>query len=719
MQPDANIGQIIDGRYLLLNRLNSSASGVLYLAEEIIAHRDAHIRLMNPNADAVAIEELRRDVVNLKGVDDVYHFVQYVFGVTPTGQAYAAFDLPAGKSMAELIAEGPLSVDDAVDYLCQLGTALSSPHESGLVHRGLCPSSIVVAKKARGGQHLKILDFGLLRLESPSRQSEGTADDWQYMSPEWLAGSPVDTRADIYAIGVLAFEMLTARPAGAGPLRPGKLNSVVPEWLNRLVAEMTEPKVDRRLATVEQLLQRLKKRRGFEDASTSIHDPSVDTTPPMTVPAMDSSGIRSPGTDSSGIRPPATDSSGIRPPRAMSPTTLGPPAPAAPGPAAPDFPTMRDTGPPAMRRPAMTSPTMRAQQAPTIMGPAMGAPAMMRSETEDPVLATPKAGPLPQSQPTGPFMLEAQPPRPASAMPPQASQSVPHVVNPALAKKGPGSPKTKRPFVAIGAGLFVGILGVLAVLANQKYGGKSTSDTNVAGTASDAGTQAQVDRSLRDAAPNAGNEFDFAPGMDAAPTPTPSGKAVNLPEPSDALVSAGSLPQLRFESESGYTDLVFEIRSATFNERGDCQILAFSRFESTVVGFGVFIRAGGRAPIERKDEDPQVFYRENAVAFQSMGPMSDSLLGSMANIYSVRMPAASMKAETWFTAAAEQGSPRQLDTRQVTYRISYKNPDFFGEFAELYLRVQIADNKLSIIERDASNRQGVIKAISTRTESAP
>jgi serine/threonine protein kinase len=161
----------------------------------------------------------------------------YGYGHGPKGEYYIAMEYVDGPNLATLIAVQSLELAKrCFDFILQIGSGLAYIHEQGLIHRDFCPKNVLLAH----GTTPKIIDFGLTIPESLRRRSvvsrAGTAS---YMAPEQVRSLPLDVRADIYAFGITAFEMLT----GETPIpRSGTRSRRMQDHLN------VEPRRLRRLA---------------------------------------------------------------------------------------------------------------------------------------------------------------------------------------------------------------------------------------------------------------------------------------------------------------------------------------------------------------------------------------------------------------------------------------------------------------------------------------
>src|SRR5262249_53376970 len=127
---------------------------------------------------------------------------------------YVVMDFVSGKNLKEVIAEeAPLPPPRATEIVRQVLSGLAPAHEHGIIHRDVKPANVVLAQKAGLGDHVKILDFGLARLTQDAQNltSGIVVGTPSYMAPEQIRGTSLDARADIYACGILLFELLTGK----------------------------------------------------------------------------------------------------------------------------------------------------------------------------------------------------------------------------------------------------------------------------------------------------------------------------------------------------------------------------------------------------------------------------------------------------------------------------------------------------------------------------
>ena len=217
--PDAAgnlVGQVIAERYHVLEKLGEGGMGQVYLAEHLRMGRKSAVKVMNPalSRDADAISRFNREASNASRISHPNVAAIYDFGETSEGLIYLAMEYIDGEPLTKLIErQGALLPARAAAIVRQVGDALAAAHDLGIVHRDLKPDNIMVARARDGSDLVKVVDFGIAKAAGAEKQSVtrtghvvGTPE---YMSPEQLAGDPLDARSDVYSLGLVAFAMLT------------------------------------------------------------------------------------------------------------------------------------------------------------------------------------------------------------------------------------------------------------------------------------------------------------------------------------------------------------------------------------------------------------------------------------------------------------------------------------------------------------------------------
>jgi serine/threonine protein kinase len=207
----------------------------------------------------------------------------------------------AGRSLASLLAAGPLPVPRALLIAGQVAAGLDAAHTAGVVHRDLKPDNVHLVERDGEPEQVKLLDFGIakVRIEESGPPSQITRlgsvfGTPEYMAPEQAAGAAVDHRADLYALGLLLHEMLTGQAPFQGDVvhvmtqqmtvPPPPLPDRVPPDLRALCSELLEKEPDRRPQTALEVAQRigaiLDRREAVANASTELAVDMSATRPP-------------------------------------------------------------------------------------------------------------------------------------------------------------------------------------------------------------------------------------------------------------------------------------------------------------------------------------------------------------------------------------------------------------------------------------------------------
>jgi serine/threonine-protein kinase len=213
------VGQVIADRYLVQRKLGEGGMGQVYLAEHVKMGRRCAIKLMAPGTmnDPEAVSRFNREAANASRINHPNVCQIYDFGETADGLIYLAMEYIEGRSLTDLLEETrTLALPRAAAIIAQCGDALQAAHDLGIVHRDLKPDNIMVVT-ARGKDAVKVVDFGIAK----AMGAEGSAQKVtktgfvvgtpEYMSPEQLAGDPVDGRTDIYSLALVFYRAVTGR----------------------------------------------------------------------------------------------------------------------------------------------------------------------------------------------------------------------------------------------------------------------------------------------------------------------------------------------------------------------------------------------------------------------------------------------------------------------------------------------------------------------------
>jgi serine/threonine protein kinase len=216
---DKFVGKTLPGGYHILDLISVGGMGRVYRAEQSALGRTVAVKIIHPHLLSDENSALRF-ITEARAASQLNHpnsIAVFDFGRTDDGQPYLVMEFLRGKDLARVnYEEGPLAFGRIVDVLRQTLAALSEAHDLGIVHRDLKPENIILEPLRRGGDFVKVVDFGLAKLradaQAPSVTSPGiVCGTPDYMAPEQGRGDPIDGRSDLYAMGVILFQLLTGR----------------------------------------------------------------------------------------------------------------------------------------------------------------------------------------------------------------------------------------------------------------------------------------------------------------------------------------------------------------------------------------------------------------------------------------------------------------------------------------------------------------------------
>jgi serine/threonine-protein kinase len=245
--PASLVGTTLDGRYRVDEHLATGGMGAVFRACHVYMRKDVALKVLRPDLSASAelVERFRRESEIAASLEHD-HIVRVTdFGRTPEGWLFLAMELLFGESLFDrLRREAFLPPEEAVPILWQVCAGLEAAHARGVVHRDLKPENVFLARTPGGREVAKILDFGIAKMADPS--SEGATQAGmvvgtpEYLSPEQATGSPVDGRADLYTVGLIAWRML----AGRHPYKADEPRALLMMQATRPVPSLVEARAD-------------------------------------------------------------------------------------------------------------------------------------------------------------------------------------------------------------------------------------------------------------------------------------------------------------------------------------------------------------------------------------------------------------------------------------------------------------------------------------------
>jgi tetratricopeptide (TPR) repeat protein len=272
---DPLLGAVLGDRYLILSRLGVGGMGAVYRAQHTTLKRDLAIKVLLPEFGGKD-EFVRRFEREAESASRLAHpniIAVTDFGRTPDGLLFLAMEYLDGRSLTSLIREGPLGVPRALGIARQILAGLNRAHGAGVVHRDLKPDNIMLIERDGTRDFVKILDFGIAKLTDPEPGREALTQAGmvfgtpEYLSPEQALGDKIDARADLYAFGVILFEMLI----GQRPFESEDKVRIISMHLSHAVPRFAtaNPAVEVPLALEEVVMQTLDKQRDNRFSSAS------------------------------------------------------------------------------------------------------------------------------------------------------------------------------------------------------------------------------------------------------------------------------------------------------------------------------------------------------------------------------------------------------------------------------------------------------------------
>jgi eukaryotic-like serine/threonine-protein kinase len=206
------------GEYVVEGKIGEGGMGVVYAATHPVIGKKAAIKVISHSLsrDTDAVQRFIQEARSVNTIRHINIVDVFAFGQLPDGRRYFVMEWLQGSSLAGRIAGGPMPPFEAVEVLDQIADALEAAHEKGIVHRDLKPDNIFLVDVRGGRQLVKLLDFGIAKLMDEGGVINRTRTGMMmgtpgYMSPEQARGVRVDHRTDVYALGAIAFELLTGK----------------------------------------------------------------------------------------------------------------------------------------------------------------------------------------------------------------------------------------------------------------------------------------------------------------------------------------------------------------------------------------------------------------------------------------------------------------------------------------------------------------------------
>lgn len=247
---DPLAGRVLSGRYRLLEVIGRGGMGAVYRAHHILLDKPVAVKVLRQElaSDTEAVARFHREARSASRLDHEHIIRVSDFGQTDDGLLFLAMELLDGENLAQALRRGVLPWRRVLMIVRDIALGLAHAHEQGVIHRDLKPENIVLTRRGKSRSSVKVLDFGLAKLVS-HRAGDATIAEPEpdlavqsltrtgvvfgtpeYMSPEQAEGRPLDSRTDLYALGVVTYQMLC-----------GKLPFTAPTFLALIAKTVNEP----------------------------------------------------------------------------------------------------------------------------------------------------------------------------------------------------------------------------------------------------------------------------------------------------------------------------------------------------------------------------------------------------------------------------------------------------------------------------------------------
>ena len=284
--------------YKILDKIGEGGMGVVYKAHDARLGRTVALKFMPPDLsrDADSKERFIKEAQAIAALDHPNLCTIHAIEETDDGRLFIAMACYDGQTLAKKIEPGPIPVEEAIDIAVAMAEGMKTAHDRGIVHRDIKPANVFMVKDGP----VKVIDFGLAKwFGKTSLTRAGVAlGTVAYMSPEQARGEEVDARADVWALGVVLYEMLTGRRPFEGdydqaivyrvlnedPAPITSLRANLPSGVERIVARALSKDPNGRYQSTEELLSELRAIRGtpHDEGQSDSHtgaDPSIAVLP--------------------------------------------------------------------------------------------------------------------------------------------------------------------------------------------------------------------------------------------------------------------------------------------------------------------------------------------------------------------------------------------------------------------------------------------------------
>jgi serine/threonine-protein kinase len=219
---DPRVGTVLGERYRIDALIGEGGMGKVYAAEHVMMKKRLAVKVLHRELTSVpdVVARFEREAMAAANIEHPNVAAATDFGKLADGSVFLVLEFVQGRNLRDEMADGPLPVERALHIARQIAAGLGSAHLQGIVHRDLKPENVMLVEKAGDRDFVKVLDFGIAKVPIDEVPTEAKYKDQpitragmvfgtpEYMAPEQALGQTVDGRADLYALGVIVFELL-------------------------------------------------------------------------------------------------------------------------------------------------------------------------------------------------------------------------------------------------------------------------------------------------------------------------------------------------------------------------------------------------------------------------------------------------------------------------------------------------------------------------------
>ncbi len=246
---DERVGSVLSDRYRLDSLLGEGGMGKVYAAEHVLMRKKLAVKILHRELTAVpeVVARFEREAMAAANIDHPNVAAATDFGKLADGSVFLVLEFVRGRNLRDEIAKGPMVIERALAIVRQIAAGLAAAHSLDIVHRDLKPENVMLIEKGSDPDFAKVLDFGIAKVPIGEKSADGTVGKPitkvgmvfgtpEYMAPEQALGQSVDARADVYALGVMLFEML----AGVRPFSSKSPVGILGQQLSKNAPSVAE-----------------------------------------------------------------------------------------------------------------------------------------------------------------------------------------------------------------------------------------------------------------------------------------------------------------------------------------------------------------------------------------------------------------------------------------------------------------------------------------------